>query len=329
MIEVIETAPLNSVQDLGRVGMRKFGMSPAGGMDRLALAIANAVLGNPRGAAAIEFQMFPVRLRILADTGIAVTGADCNARLDGRVLPPWWAIPARAGQVLELEGVTKGVRGYMGVAGGIDVPIILGSRSTSLRDGFGGLDGRALAAGDVLRSAELVAIASRDAQGFGVQPPSVALAFGTAGPRETLLRVIPAAEYPQFDDASQTSFWNAGWTITPRSNRQGYQLAGAAPLLRTEALEMRSHAIVPGTIQVPPSGQPIIQLADANSAGGYPKIGVVIDADLWRIAQAAPGQILRFVECDVKTARAAARDVATYLSEVERLSSYVWSRRAA
>jgi biotin-dependent carboxylase-like uncharacterized protein len=329
MLEVAETPPLNSVQDLGRIGTRHYGIGPAGAMDRLALEAANLLLGNPRGAAALEIQMFPARFRVLADTAIALTGANCNARLDGCLLPPWWATRAVAGQTLELEGVSNGVRGYLAIEGGIDVPMVLGSRSTSLKDAFGGVDGRAIAAGDMIRALEPQLFSSRDPAGFGIEPPSTALPLGEAGARETTLRVIPAAEYPQFDEQSRANLWAAGWTVTPRSNRQGYQLAGAEPLRRTVAVEMRSHAIVSGTIQVPPSGQPMIQLADANSAGGYPKIGVVIDADLWRIAQTPPGRALRFVECDLAAARAAARDVTAYLARASRMTSYVRVRQSS
>ena len=136
-----------------------------------------------------------------------------------------------------------------------------------------------------------------------------------------MLRAIPAAEYDQFDESSHAALWQTPWKVTAQSNRQGYRLAGNA-LQRTELVEMRSHGIVPGVIQVPPSGQPIIQLADGNSAGGYPKIGVVIEADLWRIAQAAPGNVLRFVSCTLEEARAAEREIAAYLTKLRRLAGY-------
>lgn len=329
MLEVVETPPLNSVQDLGRFGTRHYGIGPAGAMDRLALEAANLLLGNPKEAAVLELQMFPARFHVRADTAIALTGANCNARLDGSLLPPWWTVRVVAGQTLELEGVSSGVRGYLAIEGGIDVPMVLGSRSTSLKDAFGGIDGRPIVAGDLIRTLQPPSFSSLDPAGFGIEPPSQALPFGESDVRETTLRVIPAAEYPQFDEPSQANFWTTGWTVTPRSNRQGYQLAGARPLRRTVAVEMRSHAIVSGTIQVPPSGQPIIQLADANSAGGYPKIGVVIDADLWRIAQTPPGHALRFVECDLAAARAAAREVTAYLSRAARMTSYLRMRQSA
>ena len=299
-------------------------MGRSGAMDRVALQAANALLGNDETAAGIEFQLFPAVLRFHAGTVFALTGADCAARLDGHPLPPWWAMEAKAGQELVLSPPQHGLRSYLAVQGGIDVPPVFGSRSTQMRDGFGGLAGRALCAGDRLAAMPAPPCATRDRAGYGALPASFALAapvHETAGEGEIVLRVIAAAEYEQFDEASRASLWNMPWKVTSQSNRQGYRLAGSA-LQRTELLEMRSHGIVPGVIQVPPSGQPIIQLADGNSAGGYPKIGVVIESDLWRIAQAAPGNILRFVACTLEEARAAEREIAAYLTKLHRLAGY-------
>lgn len=334
MIEILETQPLNSIQDLGRLGYRCHGIGRSGAMDRVALAAANALLGNDEGAAGIEFQLFPVRLRFTADTVFSLTGADCMARLDGRLLPPWWAMEARAGQELVLSPPRRGLRSYLAVPGGLDVPLVLGSRSTQMRDGFGGLEGRALAAGDRLTALPSLPFALRGPAGFGALPAPQALDAADrpdAKDGEIVLRTIPAAEYEQFDEASHKALWRAPWKVTAQSNRQGYRLAGDV-LQRTQLLEMRSHGIMPGVIQVPPSGQPIIQLADGNSAGGYPKIGVVIEADLWRIAQAAPGNVLRFVSCTLLEARDAERAISSYLGTLRRLAAHCrlpLTRRAA
>lgn len=322
MIEIVETPPLNSIQDLGRLGYRCHGIGRSGAMDHVALAAANALLGNDEGAAGIEFQLFPVRLRFTANTVFSLTGADCLARLGGRLLPPWWAMEARAGQELVLLPPQRGLRSYLAVPGGLDVPVVLGSRSTQMRDGFGGLEGRALVAGDRLAALPSVPFVMRGPAGFGALPAAQALDSGDcpeAKAGEIVLRVIPAAEYDQFDDASRAALWHSPWKVTAQSNRQGYRLSGDT-LQRTQLLEMRSHGIVPGVIQVPPSGQPIIQLADGNSAGGYPKIGVVIEADLWRIAQAIPGNVLRFVSCTLPEARDAERVIGTYLRALRRLA---------
>jgi biotin-dependent carboxylase-like uncharacterized protein len=150
VIEIEQSGSLNTIQDLGRPAWRHLGVSVSGVMDPLALRAGNTLLGNEENAAAIEVQMFPFRVRFLADTWIALTGADCRARLDGDELPAWWGCAVRKGQVLELRFPRRGARGYLCVAGGIDVPLVLGSRSTALRGGFGGLEGRQLQRGDVL-----------------------------------------------------------------------------------------------------------------------------------------------------------------------------------
>jgi biotin-dependent carboxylase-like uncharacterized protein len=324
MIEIIRTPPLNTVQDLGRFGYRRYGIGCAGAMDRVALAAGNLALGNDANLAGIEFQLFPVKIRFHSDIAIAITGADCAPTLGGRSLPPWWAVNVKAGQVLTLTSPLSGMRSYLAVAGGIDVPVVLGSRSTHSRDGFGGFSGRPLRAGDRLATAPGVALQFRDSFGLGIQPADAVLKGGYhswAGQDDITLRVIPASEYEQFDETSLRAFKTAAWTVTVQSNRMGYRLAGSS-LQRTNPTEMRSQGIVAGVIQVPPSGEPIIQLSDGNSAGGYPKIAIVIQSDLWRLAQAAPGRSLRFSQVSLDEARAARAEQSKYLEDIGRLSNY-------
>jgi biotin-dependent carboxylase-like uncharacterized protein len=317
MIEIVQTPPLNSVQDLGRYGARHYGVGTSGAMDDVALATGNLLLGNPEGAAGIEIQMFPFQVKFRSDAAVAITGADCLAELDGTLLPPWWSVNARAGQSLVLQAPASGARSYLTIAGGVDVPVVLGSRSTCLRIGYGGHRGRALEAGDRLGCGTASQV-RQPRGGIGAEPPGAALsAAAVDGARDvTVLRVVPAAEHDAFPEASRRAFWQEAWTVSAQSNRMGFRLMGT-PLHLDQPLEIRSSGIVPGIVQVPPSGQPIIQLRDANSAGGYPKIGVVIDADLWRLGQARPGARLRFVSVTQKQAAAVQRETATYLAEVE------------
>jgi len=321
MIEILSASALATVQDLGRTGALQWGVGTSGAMDPLALAAGNLLLGNDEGAAAIEVPVFPFELRFTEDCAFALTGADCAARLDGLPLLPWWAHQARAGQTLQLgvplQGRWRASRAYLCLPGGVDVPQVLGSRSTQLRGAFGGHEGRALRRGDRLRAA--ATNHKNSASGFGLVPPALALPLQVDG--VAAMRVLPAAEYPLFTPEAQQAFWRDEWKITSQSDRYGYRLAGT-PLEAKTAIEMRSHGIVPGVIQVPPSGEPIIQLADGNSAGGYPKIGVVIEADLWRIAQAAPGNVLRFVSCTLEEAHAAEREIVSYLLRLRRLADY-------
>lgn len=318
MIDVIASGPQNTVQDLGRPAWRNIGVATAGAMDTVALRTGNLLLGNAQGLAALELQTFPVRLRFTCATAIALTGADGQASLDGRPLLPWWACSVKAGQVLEVNYPRQGARVYLCVAGGIKVPEVMGSRSTSLRGGFGGFGGRPLQVGDQLPLGQ--APASRlSAAGLGVQPPAQALAaaFPLSSDGSLLLRAIPAGEYGLFS-RDHARFWAQPWKVSAQSNRTGYRLAGE-PIVAETAVEMRSYGLVPGVVQVPPGGEPIIQLSDANTAGGYPKIAGVIDADLWRLGQAPIGSRLRFVEASAADAIAAEQAVEGYLANVERL----------
>lgn len=327
MIEILSAAPLSSVQDLGRDGYLRYGVGTSGAMDHVALATGNILLGNPDNSAAIEIPFFPFEVRFLEDIAFALTGADAAAQLDDRPIPPWWALQARKGQVLRLNPTERGARCYLALAGGINVPVVLGSRSTQLRGEFGGYRGRNLKPGDVLRaiqSADSCELPDRfPAAGYGVEPPEFVLPLGNlesiAQGTRTFVRVLPAAEYDCYEEASLESFWSKDWKITPQSDRYGYRLEGEA-LVPKRTLEQRSHGIVPGVIQVPPSGQPIIQLRDAQPSGGYPKIGTVIEADLWRLAQAELCTQLRFVKTTYDEAVSALDTVHDYLNKVRRLA---------
>ena len=321
VIEIVDAGPLNTIQDLGRPGYRDIGVTASGAMDPLALKIANLLVGNNEGAAAIEVQTFPLRLRFSEATLFAVTGG-ANAKLDGVTLPPWWMQTAASGQVLELLPSSVDARAYIGFGGGVDVPMVMGSRSTALRGAFGGIDGRYLQKGDTLPLGEAVATAL-PTDGLGVVPPTIALAtsFPVAPDGTLLIRALPAGEHDLFG-ADAERFWNQSWKISPQSDRTGYRLSGE-PVRPTEPVEMRSYGIVPGVVQVPPGGKPIVQMSDANTAGGYPKIAGVLDADLWRLGQARIGSCLRFVRSSHAEARALDKVIAAYVDDVRNTSQMV------
>ncbi|TKC87945.1 biotin-dependent carboxyltransferase family protein [Trinickia terrae] len=336
MIEVLSSAALATVQDHGREGYLRYGVGTAGAMDRLALAVGNLLLGNPDDAAGIEIPMFPFRIRFLEDLDFALTGADCAARLGDKPVLPWWTTRAKKGDVLTVGVPANGMRCYLSLAGGVDVPVVLGSRSTQLRGQFGGFEGRQLQKGDVVKAAGLAGRHGHDAAeqgqgaGFGAVPPEHALpapqCTPSAQPGDTVVRVLPAAEYDCYRAESIDAFWREGWKVTPQSDRYGYRLAGPA-LEPVRPIEKRSHGIVPGVIQVPHSGQPIIQLRDAQPSGGYPKIGTVIEADLWRLAQARIGTRIRFVQTTYREAVAALEELDAYLLRVRNLIGLVRSSR--
>lgn len=326
MIEILSQSTLASVQDLGRFDAFRWGVGTAGAMDRLGLVIGNLLLGNPEDAAGIEAQVFPFELRFDADLAFALTGADCAAALDGVPLLPWASARARAGQVLRLglpqAGRWRGARAYLTVAGGIDVPMVLGSRSTQLRGAIGGLEGRMLRQGDRLPAGAYSGVPVI----AGVVPPGLALPLEADG--LPAVRVLPAAEYEAFTQASLQRFWAEPWKITPQSDRYGFRLAG--PGLEAGApLEIRSHGIVPGVIQVPHGGQPIVQMCDAQPSGGYPKVGTVIEADLWRLGQMPIGTRFRFRQVGWDEALAARKALEEWLEELRRLTELLRARRAA
>lgn len=317
MIEVLAAGALATVQDLGRAGALRWGVGCAGAMDPLALAAGNVLLCNDEGAAAVELPVFPFKVRFAVDCGFVVTGADVACTLAGRPLLPWTVARARAGDELQLDPPRRGAtwpasRAYLCVAGGIDVPAVLGSRSTQLRGAFGGFEGRALRAGDRLRAGNPGASV---AEGLGLLPPALALPLHAD--RLPALRVLPAAEYALYTEPSQQAFWSEPWKISAQSDRYGYRLEGRA-LQPLAPIEMRSHGIVPGVIQVPPGGQPIVQMRDAQPSGGYPKLGTVIDADLWRLGQAPVGSRVRFVACSWDEAVAALAETECWLTEARR-----------
>lgn len=321
MIEIVDTGPLNTIQDLGRPGYRDIGVTASGAMDPLALRVANLLVGNEEGAAGIEVQTFPFRLRFGGATTFAVTGGG-SATLDRVTLPPWWSQTAAAGQVLELLPSPPSARAYIAFAGAVDVPVVLGSRSTSLRGAFGGIDGRFLKNEDAF---QLGASAGTvlPAGGLGAVPPATALAelFPIAPDGTLLIRALPAGEHDLFG-ADAERFWSQSWKISSQSDRTGYRLSGE-PVRPTASVEMRSYGIVPGVVQVPPGGEPIVQMSDANTAGGYPKIAGVLEADLWRLGQARIGSRLRFVRSSYAEARALDKAIAAYVDDICNTSQMV------
>ena len=331
MIDVIRAGVLTTVQDLGRHGYRHLGVALGGALDRLSLEVGNRLVGNRPDAAALEITVGPTVLRFSRATRIAITGTEFGATLDGKPVYSWWSLPVQAGQQLTLQAAKRGMRGYVCIAGGIDVLPMLGSRSTDLAGRFGGLGGRALRDGDRL---PMGVPSPRAGFGFSPQAPE----FGVKAPvwcKFALvhepqrrgrhpsgvawaepIRVLRGPEYDSFTAAAQQAFWSDEWLVTPNSNRMGYRLAGTE-LERARKIDLLSHAVMPGTIQVPPNGQPIVLLSDAQTTGGYPKIGAVIQADLWKLAQVRLNAAIRFIPTTPHEARQALLEEHAYLRQID------------
>lgn len=285
-VRVLRGGPFTTVQDLGRTGHRAEGVTPGGAADRLAFRVANLLVGNPEEAAALEFTQVGPELEFERDVVVALAGGGCDS------LPPGRPIALAAGSRLRLGRLMGGGRGYLAIAGGIDVPPVLGSRSTDVRAGLGGGFGRVLREGDVL---PLGAAAGRFSPGWQAD-----LRFMPEAGRVVELRVIRGAQAGDFSaDWSGLEF-----VVDLRSDRMGVRLQGDL-LVRRRGGELASAPVVPGIVQVPPDGRPIILMADAQTLGGYPQVAAVIGADLPQVAQLQPGDTVRFREVDLAESRRA------------------------
>jgi KipI family sensor histidine kinase inhibitor len=297
-ITVLRPGLLTTVQDGGRWGHQAEGVPASGALDVASARRANAVVGNDPNAAVLETTLLGPELRVDADVTVAVTGADLNVTLDARPLPLNTPVQGRAGSTLAFGQRRAGGRAYVAFSGGIDVPLVLGSRATHTRSGMGGLDGRPLRAGDRLA----VGTVPRDAR---VEPLDLQVAPLPAAGQATTLRVLPGPQRDWFDDAALDTLRQTTFTVDPQSDRMGLRLSCTAPIARRTLDEMISDATFPGALQVPPSGQPILLMADRPTTGGYPQIAVVISADLSLAGQLVPGDHVRFEMCSMQMARAA------------------------
>jgi antagonist of KipI len=289
---------LTTVQDCGRHGHAALGVGCAGAMDTVALHLANLLVGNLQNAAALEITLRGPRLRFEQDAVIAITGADIQAHCAGEFIPAWRPVMLPSGSELVFGGMSRGTRSYLAIAGGIDIAPVLGSRSTDVNAGIGG---RVLATDDVLALATPRHNVDRQRR--------VAATDWSLDPRpwfdpdpQTPIRVVAASHFPQLDGASQRALFATAFRIDTDSNRVGYRLRGATLALR-EPLQLVSAAVVPGTVQLPPGGDPIVLMAEAPTCGGYPRIAQVIAVDMARLAQRRPGDAVCFAETSLEEAQ--------------------------
>ncbi len=291
-IEVLDPGLQTTVQDLGRWGQGRIGVSPGGAADRGALVAGNRALGNDDNAAGLEITWSGPRLRFLIPARIALTGADLGARLGEMRLLPGSVRAVHPGDELAFDRGDKprGFRAWLCVSGGIDVPLVMGSRSTDLAAGMGGLDGRPLAAGDRLPSGRARLAAAHRHGLAGARPASHAP-----------FRVVAGPERDRVDARTWQMFLSRAFTVSPQSNRVGVRLDGPTLSLIGGA-DIISSGMVTGTIQLTGEGQPIVALPARATVGGYPRIATVIAADLDRLAQLAPGDPVRFTEVSLDDA---------------------------
>lgn len=291
MIEVLNGGTRATVQDAGRPGYRHLGIPQSGAADTLSFALANWMAGNRWDAPAIECALGGLHLRFTEPTTIALAGAEMWAQINGMNVKNFSAMLVQKGDILTLSFARDGCRAYVAIAGGLKVPEFMGSSSTYLPAQFGGHEGRELRTGDTLAASNR----PREA------PRKIPQGYTPKLSRHVVLRSRPAPEWDLMSADSQRHLFVSPFIATPATDRMGSRLRGDK--IKTDAmLSMTSSPLLPGTLQIPPDGQPILMLADGHCTGGYPRALQVIRADLWLLGQIAPGSQVSFRRCFAENA---------------------------
>ena len=287
-----------TVQDLGRPAFQRDAIPAGGAMDRLACRAANLLIGNDENAAVLETTLLGPAIRFDEETLIGLAGGDLNATIDGRPLSSWRAALVPVGGMLRFGQPANGCRNYIAVAGGIDVPMVFDSRATYLRGGFGGLEGRALRAGDTLRT--LRPTAATRAMASTVAATETRIARWSLGATlrphyadRVEVRIVEGAHTSLLSPTSRTTLTGNAFRVSSSSDRMGYRLEGTSMELN-HPTELMSEGVAFGTVQLPPGGAPIVLMADRQTTGGYPRIAEVASVDLPLIAQLKPGDTVTF-----------------------------------
>ena len=297
---VVKGGWLTTVQDLGRYGHQQYGVPVCGVMDSFAAIVANRLVGNPDHAAVLELTLNGPELQFERDTVLAITGADLSPTIQGHSLPLWQSFVIPRGSRLAFGRPQSGSRAYLAIAGGIDVPLVLGSRSTHCASETGGFRGRPLKAGDTLYG--------RRSNNFIDHVISKRLSDQLIPRYEqsVTLRIILGPQQDCFRKRTFDTLTASTYSVSPQSDRMGYRLTGPK-LIRKGSAHCISDGTTTGALQVPPDGEPILLMADRQTTGGYPKIAVVISTDLPRAAQLTPRNTITFETCTVKQAQALLR----------------------
>ncbi|WP_066172504.1 biotin-dependent carboxyltransferase family protein [Bacillus marinisedimentorum] len=294
LFHVRKPGVLTTVQDLGRYGYQQYGISPSGAVDQYAMKIANLLVGNSPGQAVIEATMSGPELEALQDTWISICGGNLSPSINGNEAPMWKAVPLKKGDVLSFGKPKNGMRAYISTAGGFAAEEVLGSKSTYVKGGIGGINGRPLKKGDTVHAKQTGA-----APAFKRSLHSAEIPFYG---RNLTIRIIQGPHTRSFSEKSVETFLSSRYEVTPESDRMGCRLSGPC-IAPEDGADILSDAVPFGGIQVPASGQPIIMLSDRQTTGGYTRIGTVISVDIPLIAQAVPGSALTFQSVSVAEAQ--------------------------
>jgi len=309
-LEVIQPGLLTTVQDSGRYGYQQYGVPVCGAVDAYGLTVANLLVGNSEGDACLEISLLGPCLRVLGDTVIAVTGADLSPTVNDSPLSVWEAVGVRRGDIISFGEPRTGCRSYLAIAGGIDVPEVMGSRSTYVRSRLGGLDGRPIRSGDSLHTG-----GSHHPLLIGKLPRQ----YIPEHMADNTLRVILGPQHDRFTEKGIHTFLSSQYTVTAQADRMGCRLEGPQIEHRNGA-DIVSDGIPPGAVQVPADGLPIVLLADRQTTGGYTKIATVSTVDLPRVAQAQLGDRVRFSEITCSEAR---RLLSEYRDTIDDIKHYI------
>ena len=300
-----------TVQDTGRFGYQRYGMPVSGAMDPYSLRLANILVGNLETAAGLEVTLKGPELRFCGACVIAICGADMQAKINGREIKVYQAIIVKDGDLLSFGQVSCGCRTYISFAGGVDVPMVMGSRATYTRAAIGGYHGRALKKGDEIPIGESI-----NGIRLGIAPAEAIPDYHSSRP----IRIISGPESGLLTTEGRYSLLNHSFLISNQSDRMGYRLEGQYIAHKKSSDGIVSAGVIAGTIQLPGNGHPIIMMADGQTTGGYPRIAVVISCDMSRLAQVLPGDGISFDEIGVEEAISLNRHMFNLLESVRPVS---------
>lgn len=312
VFDVVQPGPLTTIQDLGRYGYQQYGVPPSGAADNYALRLGNLLVGNDETAACLEITLFGLQLRVLGDTIVAITGADLTAAVNSSPTPLWETVAVHRGDIISFPRPKSGCRAYLSVTGGIQIPRVMGSTATYTKARIGGFEGRTLGTGDRLQ-----AVKSTPATVGRKVPPKYIPVYE----HQIELRVILGPQDDRFTEDGVHTFLHSEYTVSTKADRMGYCLEGSR-IEHAAGADIISDGIPLGAVQVPGNGLPIILLADRQTTGGYAKIATVISVDIPKLAQAKPGDKVRFRQVTEHEAHIALKKYEQKIQTVKCLLSY-------
>jgi biotin-dependent carboxylase-like uncharacterized protein len=293
VFQVLKPGLFTTVQDLGRYGCLKYGVPISGAMDTFSMITANLLVANDPNDACLEITLIGPELQALTTTQMAITGGLVSPKINGQGVPMWETLTVHEGDVFSFVKIESGCRAYLSVRGGINTPLVLGSRSTYVRGGFGGINGRQLKTGDAIEAFDAPSLEARLSMSEELVPQFTDhfIAHVVLGPQDDM-----------FTERGVHAFLSNSYKVTPEADRMGYRLEGQTVEHKGKA-DIISDALLPGAVQIPKSGKPIVIMRDAQTTGGYPKIAVVISSDVSLLGQAKPNDTIEFSKLTIKEAQ--------------------------